>query len=97
MKYSLRSLLIAVILTPPLVAGGWRGYWWLFPPASSLPPGVLPPALPELSAETLKALGEQDIGTALFGPNGPPTMHVDWWFEPNPPERTVRTLRSLGT
>jgi hypothetical protein len=45
MKYSLRSLMIVVILAPPLLAGGWHGYQWLFPPA--------PPELRELSIEEL--------------------------------------------
>ena len=65
MKYSLRSLMIAVLVLPPLIAGTWFGYRWLYPPFAGLPP-ALPPLI--YSEEERRELASE----ALFDPGGPP-------------------------
>jgi hypothetical protein len=37
MKYSLRSLMIAVLVLPPLLALGWEGWHRLYPRRHSIP------------------------------------------------------------
>jgi hypothetical protein len=75
MKYSLRSLMVGVMLAPPLLAGGWFGYRWLYPPFVALPPALN--FSEEERRELARHLNEMPRGKVLFDPNGPPeAMHT---------------------
>ncbi|MFN0019249.1 MAG: hypothetical protein ACKVP0_13380 [Pirellulaceae bacterium] len=68
MKYSLRSLMILVLVLPPLLAGTWFGYQWLYPPFAGLPPALPPLNFSEEERREFRKLASE----ALFDPGGPP-------------------------
>ena len=71
MKYSLRSLMTAVLVGSPLIAGAWLGYRWLYPPFISLPPALNYNA--EERRELLRYLNERPCEDVLFDLGGTPS------------------------
>ena len=66
---------MVLAILPPIMAAGWRGYRWLYPPFIPLPP-----ALNYSEAERrelLQFLSEIPRAEAFFDPGGPPdAMHI---------------------
>jgi len=86
MKYNLRSLMIVVLVLPPVLAGGWFGYRWLYPPFIGLPPALS--YSEEERRELLRYLNELPRGEALFDPGSPPSLMPSYSAPaPNPPSR----------
>lgn len=84
MKYRLRNLMLAMLVLPPLLAGGWFGYRWLHPSFSPLPPAIN--LTTDERHELLRYLNRMPRVEPLFDKGGPPNpVPVSQAPAPNPP------------